>query len=225
MQTSALVILSGGQDSTTCLFWSMERFKDVVALSFDYGQKHGSELTQAHKICEAAGIEHHIFSLPLLNELTANSLTRAEIDVVETVRSDEAAVTGEELPNSFVEGRNLLFISYAAIFAKERSIRNIIIGVSETDYSGYPDCRADFISSLQQTLRLGMEYDFVLNTPLMELTKAEVWQLADQLGILDLIINETVTCYNGLIGSGCGECIACKLRAQGYSEYQNLKKR
>ncbi len=224
MSKSALVILSGGQDSTTCLFWAKERFGEIIALSFDYGQKHRNELTQAQKICEVAGVSHHILSLPLLNELTTNSLTRAEIDVVEKATSDETgAVT--ELPNSFVEGRNLLFISYAAIFAKERSIKNLVIGVSETDYSGYPDCRADFISSLQQTLRLAMEYEFVIDTPLMELTKAEVWQLGEQLGIIDLIRDETVTCYYGLIGTGCGKCIACKLRAKGYDEYKMLKKR
>lgn len=224
MQTSAVVILSGGQDSTTCLFWAKEHFNEVIALSFDYGQKHRNELIQAHKICETAGVAHHILSLPLLNELTANSLTRKEIDVVERENScdDESGV---KLPNSFVEGRNLLFISYGAIFAKGRSIRNIVIGVSETDFSGYPDCRAGFINSLEQTLRLAMEYDFVINTPLMKLTKAEVWLLAEHLNIIDLIRNETVTCYNGLIGSGCGECIACKLRAKGYSEYQKLKKR
>ncbi len=223
MQSSAIVVLSGGQDSTTCLFWAMESYNQVIALSFDYGQKHRMELTQAHKICESAGVEHHILSLPLLNELSANSLTRAEIAVDTSETGGEREISAN-LPSSFVEGRNLLFINYAAIFAKGRSVKDIVVGVSEADYSGYPDCRADFISSLQKTLRLAMEYDFVIETPLMMLTKAEVWQLAEQLDIVELIMHETVTCYQGIAGSGCGECIACKLRKKGYDEYLRLKR-
>ncbi len=212
MKTSAVVVLSGGQDSTTCLFWAKARYQEVVAISFDYGQNHRLELDQAQKICEHAGVDHEILRLPLLGELAESSLTR-ETDVIP---SESASGS---LPSSFVAGRNLLFVTYAAIYALGRSIKNIVLGVSETDYSGYPDCRDEFIRSAEQTLRLAMEYDFTLETPLMWLTKAEVWGLADQLGIIDLIRTETVTCYQGVIGEGCGECIACELRAKGYLEF------
>jgi 7-cyano-7-deazaguanine synthase len=218
MKSSAVVILSGGQDSTTCLFWAKSRYQEVVALSFDYGQKHRLEIEQAKKICEKAGIEHQILRLPLLNELAASSLTREEIAVA-------SGHDDRELPSSFVAGRNLLFVSYAAIFAMGRSIKNIVLGVSETDYSGYPDCRDEFIRSAEKTLRLAMEYDFVIETPLMWLTKADVWELADQLGVIDLIRLETVTCYKGIVGDGCGECIACELRTKGYNEYLSRLRR
>lgn len=209
---NAVVLFSGGQDSTTCLFWSKERFEKVYALSFNYGQKHSEEIKCASDICKRYNIEHHILKLDLLNSLASNSLTRDEIKV------DNHAVEGE-LPNTFVDGRNMLFLTYAAIFAKDKDINNIVTGVSQSDYSGYPDCRDVFIKSINATLDLAMDYHFILHTPLMWIDKKQTWELADKLGILDIIKNETLTCYNGEIGDGCGNCPACSLRQKGYVKF------
>lgn len=188
---AAVVVFSGGQDSTTCLFWALKRYKKVIALSFDYHQKHVKELECAKKICRDHEVEHHIMDMSLLNQLAPNSLTRVDIKV------DESAPE-EGTPNSFVDGRNLLFLSYAAVFAKQRGITDIITGVSQSDFSGYPDCRDMFIKSLNTTLCLAMDY---------------------QLGAFDIIRNETLTCYNGIIGDGCGHCPSCKLRKKGLDAY------
>ncbi|MZQ75370.1 MAG: 7-cyano-7-deazaguanine synthase QueC [Peptoclostridium sp.] len=212
----ALVVFSGGQDSTTCLFWAKNRFADVVALSFDYNQKHVLELDCAKAICQKYGVEHHSMNLGLLGEITSNSLTRADMEVDKEVEEGS-------LPNSFVDGRNMLFFTFAAIFAKQKGIRHIVTGVSQSDYSGYPDCRDIFVKSLNVTTNLAMEYDFVMHTPLMWLDKAQTWGLADRLGVLDVIKNETLTCYNGIIGDGCGECPACNLRSKGYEKYMESK--
>lgn len=212
----ALIVFSGGQDSTTCLFWAKERFADVIALSFDYGQKHVLELDCAKAICQKYGVEHHTMNLGLLGEITSNSLTRLDMDV-------DREVEEGSLPNSFVDGRNMLFFTFAAIFAKQKGIKHIVTGVSQSDYSGYPDCRDIFVKSLNVTVNLAMEYDFVIHTPLMWLDKAQTWGLADRLGVLDIIKNETLTCYNGIIGDGCGECPACNLRRNGYEKYLESK--
>lgn len=215
----AVVVLSGGQDSTTCLFWAKKRYNEVIAVSFNYNQKHKLELECAKDICSKYGVEHHILDLNLLNQLAPNSLTRTDIKV------DENAPK-EGTPNSFVDGRNLLFLTFAAIFAKQRDINTIITGVSQSDFSGYPDCRDVFIKSLNVTLNLAMNYQFVLVTPLMWIDKAETWKMADDLDVLDIIKNETLTCYNGIKGNGCGNCPACKLRKHGYLEFKKkyLKK-
>lgn len=214
----AVVVFSGGQDSTTCLFWAKERFKEVIALSFDYGQKHKKELDCAKEICKKHGVEHHILDLTLLNQLAPNSLTRVDIEVDKEKPEDS-------LPNSFVDGRNLLFLSFVAVFAKQRGTGNIITGVSQSDFSGYPDCRDVFIKSLNVTLNLSMDYEFDIITPLMWIDKADTWKLADDLGVLDLVKNETLTCYNGVIGDGCGECPSCKLRNDGFTEFLNRYKK
>lgn len=208
----ALVVFSGGQDSTTCLFWAKEKFEDVIAVSFNYNQKHLKELECAEAICKKQGIEHHTMNLELLNQLAPNSLTRTDIEV-------DSEVAEGELPNSFVDGRNMLFLTFVGVFAKQRGIRHIVTGVSQSDYSGYPDCRDVFIKSQNVTMNLAMDYDFVIHTPLMWIDKKETWALADTLGVLDLIRNETLTCYNGIVGDGCGECPACKLRSQGLEMY------
>ncbi len=210
----ALVVLSGGQDSTTCLFWAIDRYKkeNVSAIGFDYGQRHKAELDCAKKISAEAGIPFEIIKTPIISELSANSLTREDIPVEE--KKPEGAP-----PNTFVEGRNLLFLSYAAIYAKTHGITDLITGVCETDFSGYPDCRDEFIKSLNVTLNLAMDYRFVIHTPLMWLTKAQTWELADKLGVLDIIKNQTLTCYNGIPGAGCGHCPSCYLRKRGYDEY------
>lgn len=209
---AAVIVFSGGQDSTTCLFWALKRYQKVYAISFDYQQKHALELECAKSICQKYGVEHHILDISLLNQLAPNSLTRVDIPV------DESAPQSGT-PNTFVDGRNLLFLTYAAIFGKQRGVTDIITGVSQSDFSGYPDCRDIFIKSLNTTLNLAMDYQFDLITPLMWKDKKETWALADELGVLDVIRNETLTCYNGVKGDGCGNCPACKLRKKGLEAY------
>ena len=214
----AVVVFSGGQDSTTCLFWAKKRYKEVIAVSFDYGQKHSLELECAKDICKKYDVEHHIMDLNLLNQLAPNSLTRVDIKVDKKKEEDK-------LPNSFVDGRNMLFLTFVAVFAKQRGINTIITGVSQSDFSGYPDCRDVFIKSLNVTLNLAMDYQFEVLTPLMWIDKAETWKLADDLGVLDIVKNETLTCYNGIKGNGCGECPACTLRKNGYLKFKETFKR
>lgn len=209
---AAVVVFSGGQDSTTCLFWALARYESVVALSFDYGQKHVKELMCAKEICRKYKVEYYIMDMSLLNQLAPNSLTRSDIAV-----DEDAPQQGT--PNTFVDGRNHLFLSYAAVFAKQRGITDIITGVSQSDFSGYPDCRDIFVKSLNTTLSLAMDYPFDIITPLMWLDKKETWGLADELGVFDIIRNETLTCYNGVPGDGCGSCPACKLRMKGLLAY------
>jgi len=217
LNEKALVVFSGGQDSTTCLFWAKREFKEVEALSFRYGQKHVKEVELAHAIAMKAGVKHHIMDVPLIGSLGRNSLTDTSIKMDES--KPEASC-----PNTFVPGRNLFFLSIATVFARENGIKHIVTGVSETDYSGYPDCRDAFIKSLNVTLNLGLESQFIIHTPLMWINKAQTWALADELGVLDLVRNETLTCYNGIPGDGCGHCPACKLRREGLEKYLECKK-
>jgi 7-cyano-7-deazaguanine synthase len=207
-----LVVFSGGQDSTTCLFWAKKKFNEVSAITFDYGQRHGSELAAASEIAHEAGIEIHRFGLELLKSITTNSLTSNTLEI-------ETEKPANRPPNTLVEGRNMLFLTYAAIFAKSKGIKNLVTGVGQADYSGYPDCRNEFILSLNQTINLSMEYDFKIHTPLMWKSKAEIWRMADELGIVEIIRDRTVTCYRGIPGSGCGNCPSCKLRKRGWEEY------
>ena len=212
-EEKAIVVFSGGQDSTTCLFWALEQFQEVVAVTFDYGQRHVKEIECAKAITKELGVEHHILDMALLNQLAPNSLTRSDIEV------DEEIPDGKTAPNSLVEGRNMLFLTFAAVLAKGKDIRHIVTGVCETDFSGYPDCRDVFIKSLNVTLNLSMDYSYVIHTPLLWLTKAQTWELADKLGKLDYIREKTLTCYNGIQGDGCGHCPACTLRNRGLQEY------
>ncbi|MFB6799788.1 7-cyano-7-deazaguanine synthase QueC [Peribacillus butanolivorans] len=207
----AVVVFSGGQDSTTCLFWAMERFEEVEAVTFDYNQRHSLEIECAQKIAKELGITHHILDMSLLNQLAPNALTRSDIAV-------EDGEDGE-LPSTFVPGRNLLFLSFAGVLASQIGAKHIVTGVCETDFSGYPDCRDVFIKSLNVTLNLSMDQSFVIDTPLMWLNKEETWELADQLGAFDFVREKTLTCYNGIISDGCGECPACKLRKKGLDDY------
>jgi len=214
----AVVLLSGGQDSTTCLFWAIKKYgsENIAAIGFDYNQRHKAELTHAKAICDTEKIPFTIASLPTISELTDNALINTSINV------DKEAPANAP-PNTLVEGRNLLFITYAAIHAKALGARTIVTGVCETDFSGYPDCRDVFIKSTNVTLNLGFDYPFIIETPLMWLTKAQTWQLADQLGVLDTIRNKTLTCYNAIPGEGCGTCPACDLRKKGFDEYLCMK--
>lgn len=207
-----LVVFSGGQDSTTCLFWAKREFKEVYAVSYRYGQKHEIEVELARKIAEKAGVPFEVMNIPLVGQLGRNSLTDTSIEM-------DQVVPEKGLPNTFVPGRNMFFLSIAAVYARERGIRHLVTGVSQTDYSGYPDCRDAFVKSLNVTLNLAMDYQFVLHTPLMWIDKAQTWELADQLGVLDLVRNETLTCYNGIQGDGCGHCPSCKLRNEGLQKY------
>lgn len=212
----AVVVFSGGQDSTTCLFWAMERFEEVVAVTFDYNQRHITEIECAKNMTKELGVEHHILDMSLLNQLAPNALTRSDIEVKDGENG--------ELPSTFVPGRNLLFMSFAGVLASQVGAKHIITGVCETDFSGYPDCRDVFIKSLNVTLNLSMDQTFVIHTPLMWLNKAETWKLADELGAFDFVREKTLTCYNGIVSDGCGECPACKLRQKGLEDYLHSKK-
>lgn len=213
---TALVVFSGGQDSTTCLFWAKREFKRVVALSFIYGQKHVKEVDLARVIATKAGVEFQVMDVSFIAQLSSNSLTDS------SVRMDEEKPEGM-YPNTFVPGRNLFFLSIAAVFAREHGINHLVTGVSQTDFSGYPDCRDAFIKSLNVTLNLAMDEQFVIHTPLMWIDKAETWALADELGVLELVRHETLTCYNGVPGDGCGHCPSCRLRREGLEKYLTEK--
>jgi 7-cyano-7-deazaguanine synthase len=210
--SAALVCFSGGQDSTTCLYWAKKHFDRVEAVIFRYGQRHANEVEIAEKIASDAGTPTHILDLSLIAQLSPNSLTDP------TIVMDEEQPAGS-YPNTFVPGRNMLFLTYAAILARSHGIYDIVTGVSEADYSGYPDCRDTFIRSLNDTLNLAMDETFVLHTPLMYRDKSEVWALADELDVFDLVRTQTLTCYNGVPADGCGHCPACKLRKEGLEKY------
>jgi 7-cyano-7-deazaguanine synthase len=226
--TKALVLFSGGQDSTTCLAWALARFPHVETVGFDYRQRHRVELDQRGKIRDAIVAidplwkdrlgEDHILDLGVLGDISQTAMTR-EIQIVADAKG---------LPNTFVPGRNLLFFTLAAALAFRRGLRHLVGGMCETDYSGYPDCRDDTLKALQVALNLGMEKNFVVETPLMWIDKAGTWELAEDLGgqaLLDLIIDATHSCYLGdrthkwEWGFGCGECPACRLRADGWTRY------
>ncbi|MEF3305409.1 7-cyano-7-deazaguanine synthase QueC [Paenibacillus sp. GYB003] len=206
----AVVVFSGGQDSTTCLFWALERFEEVTAVTFDYGQRHKLEVEVAASIAKELRVPHRVLDMSLLGQLAPNALTRADI----AIEQREG-----ELPTTFVDGRNMLFLTFAAVVAKQLGARHIVTGVCETDFSGYPDCRDVFVKSLGVTLNLAMDYPFVIDTPLMWLNKAQTWELADRLGAFDYVRQRTLTCYNGIVADGCGECPACKLRRKGLDDY------
>ncbi|MCB1770931.1 MAG: 7-cyano-7-deazaguanine synthase QueC [Candidatus Competibacteraceae bacterium] len=209
---SALVVLSGGQDSTTCLYWALKRFGagHVEAVTFDYSQRHRIELDCAVRVAARADVLHTVLPINTFAALGGNALTDANI----AVQDSTDAQTG--LPNTFVPGRNLIFLTFAAALAYSRGIRHLVTGVAQTDYSGYPDCRQATLQALEQTLRLGMEYALTIHTPLMFQSKADTVRLARDLGALPALV-DTHTCYNG-IQPPCGECPACILRAKGFAE-------
>lgn len=224
----ALVLFSGGQDSTTCLAWALDRYETVETIGFDYGQRHRVELDCRLRIREAICSnfpnwsdrlgDDHVLDIPVLGAISDTALTR----------ETEISLAENGLPNTFVPGRNLLFVTLAAALAYRRGITTLIGGMSEADYSGYPDCRDETIKSLEVTLNRGMDTAFKLKTPLMRRDKAAVWALARTLGgakLLGLIREETHSCYlgdrhqNHEWGYGCGTCPACVLRANGYEEF------
>jgi len=225
---TSLVLFSGGQDSTACLAWALDRFAAVETVGFDYGQRHAAELDARPRILSAFRElfpkwrdklgQDHLLSLDILKAIGGSALT----DAVKI----EMGANG--LPTTFVPGRNILFLSAAAALAYRRGARNLVGGMCETDYSGYPDCREETIKALARALDLGMDTHFTIHTPLMRLDKAATWALAERLGgqgLVDLIIEETVTCYEGdrshrhAWGYGCGACPACQLRMRGYEHF------
>lgn len=209
----AVVVFSGGQDSTTCLIQALAHYDEVHAITFNYGQRHSQEIAVAQAIAGELGVTaHKVLDLSLLNELVISSLTRDAIPV-------SSALQDNGLPNTFVPGRNILFLTLAAVYAYQVGAEVVITGVCETDFSGYPDCRDEFVKALNQALCLGLEKPLRLVTPLMWLNKAQTWALADRYGRLDYVRSRTLTCYNGLVGEGCGECPACELRARGLQMY------
>lgn len=213
----AVVVFSGGQDSTTCLIEALEKYDEVHAITFDYGQRHKLEIEVAQDIAQELGVTaHKVLDVSLLNELAISSLTRDDIPVSHELQSNG-------LPNSFVPGRNILFLTLAGIYAYQIGAASVITGVCETDFSGYPDCRDSFVKAMQNALQQGMEYDLSLVTPLMWLDKAQTWAMVDKYGKLEYVKAKTLTCYNGIVGTGCGDCPSCKLRAEGLSVYEQNK--
>jgi 7-cyano-7-deazaguanine synthase len=228
---AALVLFSGGQDSTTCLAWALDRFARVETIGFDYRQRHAVELACRPAVLRAlTGFpawaarlnDDHMIDLSVLGTISDTALTRdVEIEMRE-----------RGLPNTFVPGRNILFLTFAACLAYRRGLKHIVAGMCETDYSGYPDCRDDTIKALQVAINLGMEARFVLHTPLMFIDKAATWALAERLGgakLVDLIVEHTHSCYQGdrthrhAWGYGCGVCPACQLRANGYARFRGTE--
>ena len=229
MNGRALVLFSGGQDSTTCLAWALQRYEHVETIGFDYGQRHQVELQCRLQVLDALRLaypqwsarlgEDHLLDLSLLGQISDTALTQ-----------DRAiSMQANGLPNTFVPGRNLLFFTFAATVAYRRGLQVLVGGMCETDYSGYPDCRDNTLKALQVALSLGMDTPMVLETPLMWITKAATWQLAQDLGgstLVALIQEHTHTCYQGERstrhdwGYGCGACPACELRRTGYAQYR-----
>ena len=230
---SALVLFSGGQDSSTCLAWALSRYQRVETIGFDYGQRHAIELTMRPQLLQKMrGLstdwdqklgEDHMIDLSLISQLSSTAMT------------ENIAIQMQEngLPNTFVPGRNLMFMMVAATLAYRRQLGVLVGGMCETDFSGYPDCRDDSLKALQVALNLGMASRLTIETPLMWIDKAESWRLAESLGgemLIELIRHDTHTCYLGergqmhAWGHGCGTCPACDLRAKGYHQYRAAKK-
>ena len=223
LMSKAIVIFSGGQDSTTCLGWAKSRYNEVVAVSFVYGQKHRVEIRQARKIAEILKVALEVIDISFYGKMVNSALL------------GEGSMNAQhednlDLPASFVPNRNALFILLAHSLAQTIKADTLITGVCQTDYSGYPDCRDKFVKSIEASLNLGADQNIKLVTPLMFLTKAETFELARKEGVLDLVINESHTCYNGgekmnEWGRGCGDCPACHLREKGYNTYRASKKK
>ena len=215
----ALIVFSGGQDSTTCLGWAKNNYQEIEAVSFFYNQKHSIELEKAKKICKIINIKHHLIDVSFFSEIVNSALTS-------NGNVNENHQENQNLPASFVPNRNALFITIAHSLAQKIKAQNLITGTCQTDYSGYPDCRREFIDRIEESLNLGSDSNIKIITPLMYLTKAETFKLAEENNCLDLVLNYSHTCYNGLQikndwGFGCGECPACILRKKGFYEFKN----
>ena len=214
-QIKAVVVLSGGQDSALCLALAVKKHgaDAVAALTFRYGQKHAVETKFARRLAKRFHIaQHKVVGMDFYKSLTTNALLDPSLAITRP--------NGASCPSTVVDGRNAFFLLAAGVWAKHLGATEIYTGVSQADYSGYPDCRRPFIKAQERMMRLAMEWPFRIITPFMNKTKADEWALADKLGILDVIENETVTCYNGIPGKGCGKCPACKLRAAGLKAWR-----
>jgi len=225
----ALVLFSGGQDSTTCLAWALDRFEHVETVGFDYGQRHRVELDCRASIIAGLKALHSTWAAKLGEDHTIDLSVLGQISESALTRDSAIEMQANGLPSTFVPGRNLVFLTLAAALAYRRGLAHIVGGMCETDYSGYPDCRDQTIKALNSALNLGMDREFVVDTPLMWIDKAATWRLAESLGgvdLVDLIRERTHTCYLGERGElhdwgyGCGACPACELRAKGYGEYR-----
>lgn len=230
--TKALVLFSGGQDSATCLAWALDRFDHVETVGFDYGQRHRIEMDVRPKVRDTIAAVNPDWAGRLGTDTVLDCTVLSTISETALTRDVEITMGENDLPTTFVPARNLLFLTLAAALAYRQGIRHIISGVCETDYSGYPDCRDETIEAMEHVLRLGMDAEFELDTPLMWIDKAGTWALAERLGgaqLIDTIISETHTCYEGdrsnrhAWGYGCGACPACELRAKGYDGYLAAK--
>ena len=228
-QEGALVLFSGGQDSTTCLAWALDRFARVEALGFDYGQRHRVELDCRARLRDGIAAINPTWSARLGQDHTIKLDALAAISETALTRDIEITINASGLPNTFVPGRNLMFLTFAGALAYRRGLRHIVGGMCETDYSGYPDCRDDTIKAMQVALGLGLDRRLVLHTPLMWRDKAQTFALAHRLGgqaLLDLVVEDTHSCYLGDRsrrhdwGYGCGHCPACELRSRGFAAYQ-----
>jgi len=228
-EATALVLLSGGQDSATCLAWALDRFERVETIGFDYRQRHRNELDARAEFREGLARQFPAWAVKLGEDRVLDLSVLSEISDTALTRDVEIATAASGLPNTFVPGRNIVFLTFAAAVAYRRGLKHVVTGVCETDFSGYPDCRDDTIKALQVALNLGMESRFVLETPLMWVDKAQTWALAERLGgalLVNLIRERTLTCYQGDIGTihewgrGCGACPACGLRAGGYTRWR-----
>ena len=214
----AVVVFSGGQDSTTCLLLAIyvHGIENVSCVTFFYGQRHAAEIESAKRVASMLGVlTHKIIDVALLGQLATNAL----VDHDQAIGKEE----GAKFPNTVVDGRNLIFLTSAAVMAKQLGALHIYTGVCETDFSGYPDCRDVFVRSANVTLNLAMDYHFQIHTPLMWLNKCQTWAMVDRLGYLGLVMDNTVTCYRGIPGAGCGTCPACELRHKGLDEYLAYK--
>jgi 7-cyano-7-deazaguanine synthase len=226
---NALVLFSGGQDSATCLAWACDRYDQVETLGFDYDQRHRIELDQRPVFLDAFAAGFPRLAAKLGADTVLDVATLGQVSETALTRDTQIVMTEAGLPSTFVPGRNLIFLTYAAALAYRRGIKHIVTGVCETDYSGYPDCRDDTIKALQVALNLGMEARFVLHTPLMWIDKSATWRMAEQLGgraLVELICEATHSCYLGVRdrrhhwGYGCGDCPACDVRSKGWEQYR-----
>ena len=209
----AVVVLSGGQDSALCLALAVRKYgaSEVAAITFAYGQRHSVETKYARRLARHFGVAaHKVVKLGFYRDITTNALMDSSLQIL----------SGKTCPNTVVEGRNAFFLMAAAVWAKLLGATDVYTGVSQADYSGYPDCRAVFIRAAERAIRLALDFPIRIVTPFMRKTKAQEWALAAKLGVFDLIANGTVTCYNGIPGKGCGKCPACKLRNRGLREYE-----
>ena len=221
----AVVVLSGGQDSALCLALAVKKYgpREVAAITFAYGQRHSVETKYARRLARYFGVAlHKVVKLGFYKDITASALLDSSQKIKRAKRPLSTSTSSLDLipPNTVVEGRNAFFLMAAAVWAKSLGATDVYTGVSQADYSGYPDCRAVFIRAAERAIRLALDFPIRIVTPFMRKTKAEEWALAAKLGVFDLIANGTVTCYNGIPGKGCGKCPACKLRNRGLREYE-----